>query len=180
MPADTHLSLTLTDIHVDELGALHTQEVAAALHRHKHTAQHSTPDQDQQICIHTLRAQPLVTVTQSTHTCDRSVTEQANPVTHARPSVVVGCVTCVATAFASSVLPLPGGPYSNTPERRRRPAANKCLQGNSSTQGCVTHVCALLMTAQQPALCVSTSHHAALAACAQHLHDAQCHCSWLL
>jgi hypothetical protein len=34
----------------------------------------------------------------------------------------------VATALASRVLPLPGGPYSSTPERRRSPPANSSLR----------------------------------------------------
>ena len=33
----------------------------------------------------------------------------------------------VATAFAISVLPVPGGPYSNTPLRRFTPLANRSL-----------------------------------------------------
>ena len=35
---------------------------------------------------------------------------------------------CVATAFARSVFPLPGGPYSRTPLRRLRPPANSSLR----------------------------------------------------
>lgn len=49
--------------------------------------------------------------------------------------------TCVATALASSVLPLPGGPYSSTPERRRKPVANRCLQKANGSCGSLCHTC---------------------------------------
>jgi hypothetical protein len=114
--------------------------------------------------------------------CGQGTTCQATNSQHSRAhtSMCAGCVcvcvcvcitttgagpherTCVATALASSVLPLPGGPYSSTPERRRSPDANRCLctaQHSTAQHSTAQHSTAQHSTAQHSTAQHSTAQH---------------------